>query len=156
MILIGARFMKNANRRQWLVRDRMIIDPATVGPGDRLQSVVNPLRRRDIRSLPVIDNGKVIETVTEPDIRQGAPAYPFLRDDDEIRRYSERLTVTAAMTADPMAIGPDQPVVDAAKILKTYRISSLPVVDKEKRLLRLLTVADLLRVFIEQNQEGVP
>jgi acetoin utilization protein AcuB len=135
------------------VGDCMTIDPATVGSKDSLQAVIQLLRRRDIRSVPVVDDGKLIGIVTDRDIRQVAPAYPLFRDEDEIRHYTERLTVTAAMTADPMTIAPDAPVVDAAKILETYRISSLPVVDKQHLVVGMLTVTDLLRVFVEQNEE---
>jgi Mg/Co/Ni transporter MgtE len=85
-------------------------------------------------------------------VRQVAPAYPLFRDEDEIRRYTENLTVTAAMTADPMTIVPDAPLVEAAKILETYRISSMPVVD-DGRLVGMLTVTDVLRVFVEQDEE---
>jgi acetoin utilization protein AcuB len=56
------------------------------------------------------------------------------------------------MTADPMTIAPDAPLVEAAKVLETYRISALPVVDGTK-LVGMLTVTDLLRVFVEQNEE---
>jgi acetoin utilization protein AcuB len=133
----------------------MTVDPATVGPGDSLQSVVNLLRRRDIRSVPVVEHGKLIGIVTDRDVRQVAPAYPLFRDEDEIRRYTENLTVTAAMTADPMTIAPDASLVEAAKILETYRISSLPVA-QDHRLLGILTVTDLLRVFILQNEETTP
>jgi acetoin utilization protein AcuB len=56
------------------------------------------------------------------------------------------------MTADPMTIAPDAPLVEAAKILETYRISSMPVVDGT-RLVGILTVTDVLRVFVEQNEE---
>jgi acetoin utilization protein AcuB len=133
----------------------MTVDPATVGPGDSLQSVVNLLRRRDIRSVPVVEHGKLIGIVTDRDVRQVAPAYPLFRDEDEIRRYTENLTVTAAMTADPMTIAPDASLVEAAKILETYRISSLPVA-QDHRLLGMLTVTDLLRVFIQQNEETTP
>ena len=62
------------------------------------------------------------------------------------------MTVTAAMTADPMTIAPDAPLVEAAKVLETYRISSMPVVD-DRRLVGMLTVTDVLRVFVEQNEE---
>jgi len=86
------------------------------------------------------------------DVRQVAPAYPLFRDEDEIRRYTEHLTVTAAMTADPMTIAPDAPLVEAAKVLETYRISSMPVVDGG-RLVGMLTVTDALRVFVKQNEE---
>jgi acetoin utilization protein AcuB len=134
------------------VRDCMSVDPATVGPKDSLQKVVGLLRRRDIRSVPVIENDRLIGIVTNRDVRQVAPAYPLFRDEDEIRRYTENLTVTAAMTADPMTIAPDEPLVEAAKVLETYRISSMPVVD-DGRLVGMLTVTDVLRVFVEQNEE---
>lgn len=134
------------------VRDCMSVDPATVGPKDSLQKVMSLLRRRDIRSVPVVDNGRLIGIVTDRDVRQVAPAYPLFRDEDEIHRYTENLTVTAAMTADPMTIAPDAPLVEAAKVLETYRISSMPVVD-DRRLVGMLTVTDVLRVFVEQNEE---
>jgi len=134
------------------VRDCMSVDPATVGPKDSLQKVIGLLRRRDIRSVPVIENDRLIGIVTDRDVRQVAPAYPLFRDEDEIRRYTENLTVTAAMTADPMTIAPDEPLVEAAKVLETYRISSMPVVD-HGRLVGMVTVTDVLRVFVEQNEE---
>lgn len=130
----------------------MSVDPVTVAPNDSLQRVVELLRRRDIRAVPVVESGKLVGIVTDRDVRQVAPAYPLFRDEDEIRRYTENLTVTAAMTADPMTVGVDSSLVEAAKILETYRISSLPVVDGHK-LVGILTVTDLLRVFVEQNTE---
>jgi acetoin utilization protein AcuB len=130
----------------------MTRDPTSVGPNDSLQRVVELLRRRDIRSVPVLEDGRLIGIVTDRDVRQVAPAYPLFREEEEIRRYTENLTVTAAMTADPMTIAPDAPLVDAAKVLETYRISALPVVDGTE-LVGMLTVTDLLRVFVEQNEE---
>jgi len=135
------------------VRDCMSIDPMTVGPKDSLQNVINLLRRRDVRSVPVLENVRLIGIVTDRDVREVAPAYPLFRHEDEIRRYTEKLTVTAAMTADPMTIAADAPLVEAAKILETYRISSLPVVDHSGKLAGMLSVTDLLRVFVEQNEE---
>ncbi len=134
------------------VADCMTVDPMTVGPNDSLQRVVELLRRRDIRSVPVLEDGQLIGIVTDRDVRQVAPAYPLFRDDDEIRRYTEHLTVTAAMTADPLTIAPDTPLVDAAKVLEIYRISSLPVLDGTE-LVGVLTVTDLLRAFVAQNEE---
>ena len=144
--------MTNVKQRRLQVRDCMTIDPATVGSRDSLQTVINLLRRRDIRSVPVVDDGKLIGIVTDRDIREVAPAYPLFRDEVEIRHYTEQLTVTAAMTADPMTVAPDTPLVEAAKVLETYRINALPVVD-EQGLVGMLTVTDLLRVFVEQNEE---
>jgi len=143
--------MKNA-KNSLRVRDCMSVDPATVGPKDSLQMIIELLRQRDIRSVPVVEKGKLIGIVTDRDVRQVAPAYPLFRDEDEIRRYTENLTVTAAMTANPMTIAPDAPLVEAAKVLEIYRIGSLPVVG-DGRLVGMLTVTDVLRVFVEENRE---
>lgn len=135
------------------VRDFMSVDPPTVASNDSLQRVVELLRRRDIRSVAVLEAGKLIGIVTDRDVRQVAPGYPLLHDEAEIRRYIENLKVTAALTADPMTIAPNAPLVEAAKVLETYRIGSLPVLDGAK-LVGMLTVADLLRAFVKQNQEA--
>ena len=134
------------------VGDCMSVDPVTVAPTDSLQRVIELLRRRDIRAVPVVEDGKLVGIVTDRDVRQVAPAYPLFRDEEEIRRYTENLTVTAAMSADPLTVSPATPLVEAAKILETYRISSLPVVEGF-RVVGILLVTDLLRVFVAQNTE---
>ena len=70
---------------QMRVRDCMTVDPMTVGPRDSLQKAIELLRRRDIRSIPVVEEDKLIGIVTDRDIRQVAPAYPLFRDEEEIR-----------------------------------------------------------------------
>lgn len=139
-------------RKVLTVGECMAADPATVAPQDSLQRVIELLRRRDIRAVPVVEDGRLVGIVTDRDVRQVAPAYPLFRDEVEIRHYTEHLTVTAAMTADPMTVSPATPLVEAAKILETYRISSLPVVE-EARVVGMLSVTDLLRVFVAQNTE---
>ena len=133
------------------VRHRMSRDFATVAPDDPLQKVVELLRRRDIRSVPVVDNGTLIGIVTDRDVRSVVPAYPFFRDEKEIRHYSEHLKVTAAMTADPLRVDADAPLMEAAKLLETYKIGALPVVSGN-RLVGMISVTDMLKVFIEQNE----
>src|SRR3970282_2431199 len=98
----------------------MPVDPTVVDHKDSLKKVIGLLRRRDIRSIPVVEEDKLIGIVTDRDIRQVAPAYPLFRDEEEIRRYTENLTVTAAMTADPMLISPDAPLGQAAKGVENY------------------------------------
>jgi CBS domain-containing protein len=61
--------MKKLNRVK-LVRDCMTCDPASVRPNDSLQRVVELLRRRDIRSVPVLEDGRLIGIVSDRDVRQ--------------------------------------------------------------------------------------
>ena len=152
MRLLKPKMIKGKKRLS--VRDYMTVDPFTVGPDDSLQRAIDLLRRRDIRAVPVLQDGRLIGIVTDRDLRQVAPSYPLFRDDDEIRRYTEHLKITAAMTADPMRISSTASLVAAAKVLEKYRISSLPVVDGEE-LVGIISVTDLLRAFVDQNVEAV-
>lgn len=127
--------------------------PLTVSSGDSLQAAIDLLVKHNIRELPVMEHGKLAGIVTDRDLRQVAPSYPVFRDQEEIRCYLQNLKVHSAMTVDPIVIAPDDPLVEAAKLLRTYRIGSLPVVEDE-RLIGIITVSDLLNAFVEQNEQS--
>ena len=129
----------------------MSASPITVGSEDSLQTALDLLHRRNIRELPVVDNGRLIGIVTDRDLREIAPSYPIFRSEQEIRSQMENLKVAAAMTVDPIVVRPETPIVEAAKLLKTYRIGSLPVVEDGK-LVGIISVTDLLKLFISQNE----
>lgn len=56
---------------------------------------------------------------------------------------ADALRVGNLMTVDPIVIGPEQPVVEAERLLKTYRVSGLPVVDGQD-LVGVLSQTDLV------------
>ena len=134
------------------VRDRMTVAPYTIGPNDSLQAAIDIIRNHEIRELPVVQDGILIGIITDRDLRQMAPSYPFCRDEKEIRHYTENLKVFSAMTANPLTVSPDAPLVKAAKLLNTYRVASLPVIDGE-RLAGIISVTDVLKAFIELCEE---
>jgi acetoin utilization protein AcuB len=135
---------------KWMVKERMNPSPITVTSDDSLHDALEMLHRYNIRELPVVEHGNLIGIVTDRDLRQVAPSYPLFRDQEEIKYFSRNLKVATAMTPDPMVVAPDSSLVEAATKLDTYRIGSLPVVDKEK-LVGIISVSDILKAFIEQN-----
>lgn len=147
-----AGLRSKARKRELRVRDRMSIVPYTVGLNDNLQTAVDLLRKHEIRELPVVQNGRLVGIVTDRDLRQMVPVYPFFRDEEEIRRYTQSLKVFAVMTANPLVVSPDIPLIKAAKLLQTYRITALPVVDGQ-RLVGMISVTDLLKTFIELHEQ---
>ncbi len=133
------------------VNDCMSKAPITVSSSDSLQSALDLLYKHDIRELPVIDFGRLAGIVTDRDLRQVAPSYPVFRDQQEIRVYLQSLKVASAMTVDPLVVTPQTPLVEAAELLLTHRIGSLPVVE-DRKLVGILSVSDLLKTFIQQNK----
>lgn len=140
--------MKTSQR----VRDRMSTSPVTVTSYASLQEAFDLMLTHNVRELPVVDKGMLIGIVTDRDLREISPAYPVFRHREEISHYLKTLKVADAMTPDPLVVDPDTPLVRAASMLLTYKISSLPVVEKE-RLVGIISVADFLELFVEQNQD---
>jgi acetoin utilization protein AcuB len=124
--------------------------PVTITSEHSLESALDLLSKHGIRELPVVESGLLIGIVTDRDLRQVAPSYPLFRDEEEIRYYNQNVKVASAMTPDPLTVSPETPLVEAAKLLRTHRINSLPVVD-HARLVGIVSVTDFLKLFIEQN-----
>ncbi|MBI4525578.1 MAG: CBS domain-containing protein [Deltaproteobacteria bacterium] len=125
--------------------------PVTINSDESLQTAIELLQKHNIRELPVMDHGCLVGIVTDRDLREIAPSYPLFRDQQEIRYHLQNLKVSKAMTVDPVTINPQAPLLEAATLLYTFRIGALPVM-QDKKLVGIISVTDILRAFIEQNQ----
>jgi acetoin utilization protein AcuB len=135
------------------VRQRMSLSPITIGLNAPLADAIRLFVKHNIRELPVVERGKLIGIVTDRDIRQVSPSYPLFRDEQEIREHLQNMQVSCAMSPDPLVVSPATGLVEAANLMIQYRIGSLPVVD-EGRLVGVISVTDLLQLFVEQNDGG--
>jgi CBS domain-containing protein len=59
-----------------------------------------------------------------------------------------KLTVKDAMTPLPLTITPETPLRELEKIFETHDFNGIPVLDKEGRLVGMVTKYDLLKAFI--------
>jgi len=59
-------------------------------------------------------------------------------------RLSQKVPVSAVMTRNPISIGPDADLHAAARLLGENRVSGLPVVDDERRVVGIISEADVL------------
>ncbi|MEZ5176468.1 MAG: CBS domain-containing protein [Acidimicrobiia bacterium] len=64
------------------------------------------------------------------------------------------MEVRDLMSTDVVAVGPTTSIRDAARLMFRYRISGLPVVDIENRLLGIITEGDFLQMEIERIETG--
>lgn len=60
------------------------------------------------------------------------------------------VTVREVMQTELVTVRPDAPVRDAIMLLLRHRISGLPVVDAQRRLLGVVTEKDLMRLLYEE------
>lgn len=131
-----------------LVQDRMTRDPITVTPDDTLARALELTRANRIRHLPVVSGKRVTGILSDRDIRLAMPS-PLTEVDWARADYLERTPVAAVMTREVITVGADTLIEDAAKLLYTHRIGSLPVVDAGGRLEAILTETDILHAFVQ-------
>ena len=123
------------------VRDLMTKQPTTVKPDATLGEVAILMKQEDCGSIPVVEGGRLVGIVTDRDIVVRGVA---TGKDAKTQRVSE------IMSADPVAIDPDDDISAAEKIMGDRQIRRLPVVDDGK-LVGILVTAQLARAGSERR-----
>lgn len=124
----------------------MTKSPITTTPFDRIVNVRRIMLERNISSLPVLDEGKLVGIVTEGQI---ALYLAQFRDNVPGKHQEERIRyvdVNEIMREDPPKLYPDKKISYAAELMREERVKSLPVINYEERLTGILTKTDLTRL----------
>jgi CBS domain-containing protein len=129
------------------VRDLMTVEVTTLRRNDQLSIADDVMRLGRIRHLPVIDeDDQVVGIVSQRDLFRGALARALGYGAHAQQKLLGQLLVKEVMTNDPVTIGPDAPLAEAARIMLERKIGSLPVVEGG-RLIGILTESDFLKRF---------
>lgn len=149
------------------VADVMTLDPVTVAPDDSLRLARDRMAEGGFRRLPVVQSGRLVGIVSDRDLRRVTNSPFVLRErwyDDLIL---DQVKVWGAMTANPIIVESDAPLVVAAQLMRDHKIGGLPVVEKansthssqgiydaqgaqdESSLVGIITETDLLNFLIE-------
>ena len=141
------------------VKDLMTTPVVAVRENASFKEIVSRMRDSRVSAFPVVDReGKVIGVVSEADMlnkeADEASAGTFasmLR----FRDHEKAAGVTAAdlMTSPPVTIGPDEPVVGAASLMRDRRVKRLPVTNATGHLIGVISRADVLSVFTRPDAE---
>ncbi|HEC24353.1 MAG TPA: CBS domain-containing protein [Chloroflexi bacterium] len=134
------------------VADIMTPHPYTAELDTPLGEVLNIMRSRGCRHVPVMDGDRLAGIVSDRDVRLAMNSPLVLHERDDDQRLLATVTAEACMTPDPMTISPDAPAHLAADLMKTYKFGGLPVV-KEGRLVGIVTVTDILSSYIALLRE---
>ena len=133
------------------VDDVMSRKVVTIGPSDNCFEAVGRMHRAGIRHLPVVDRDeRLLGIVTDRDLRHhlfSAAVFPVLSltSLDTLLMASR---VSDLMTKDVVTIGPEDSLADAAGLMMTKKIGSLPVTENG-RVVGMLTETDMLRLIVK-------
>jgi acetoin utilization protein AcuB len=135
------------------VKDVMQAGALTASPEDRVRTATQRMRGYNMRHLPVVTAGyRLVGIVTDRDLRQtGASDEPHMAE-YELNSLLDNLTVQDIMTTQVYTVREETPVATASRLMLEHKIGCLPVVDDNHTLLGLITVTDLLRVYVQQYE----
>lgn len=116
----------------------LILDPITLLQDATIGDALQLMRENKIGGIPVVDaNQKLVGIVTNRDLR-------FETD--------KRKKVTEVMTKENLITAPEgTDMKKAEKILRQYKIEKLPVVNKQGRLIGLVTYRDIIQLINNPN-----
>jgi acetoin utilization protein AcuB len=121
----------------------------TINPEAGILEAKEKMRRYQFHSLPVVDANRIlVGIVTDRDVRSAWPSDLF--SEEETLRQKERcaqLKIKDIMTADPVTVSPANTLQDALLLMQRINVGALPVVDRDRKVVGIITLRDLLRTF---------
>ncbi|MFN4190455.1 MAG: CBS domain-containing protein [Pseudothermotoga sp.] len=128
------------------VKDAMTQEVITISPDSTFSEAMDLIRKRGIRRLPVVKDGKVVGIVTEKDLLSASPSQATTLDVWELTSLLNKLKIKQIMRKEVIHVHPNTPIEDAAKIMADKKIGSLVVLEEEK-LVGIITESDIFKVF---------
>ena len=117
------------------IAEIMTRDVHIASPNDTISTVAREMADNDIGFLPVSDNDRLVGMITDRDIVVRCVADG--RDD--------KTRVGDIMTADVKYCFDDEDVSEVARNMGDEQVRRLPVVDRNKRLVGIVSLADAAR-----------
>jgi len=125
------------------VKDVMTCGAECTRPGASLHEAAERMKVLDVGSLPVCENDRLVGMITDRDIT--------------VRATAERLPpglgqVRDIMTPDIIYCFEDQDVSEAARLMEEHQIRRLVVLNRDKRLVGIVSLGDLA---VKSGDEGL-
>jgi len=115
----------------------MIYDPVTISPDETVGDALRLMKENHIGGIPVVSpDMKIVGIVTNRDLR-------FLRDNS--------IRISDVMTSEGLIVTENPDLQHASEVLLKNKIEKLPVVDKNGKLVGLLTYKDITKVKDNPN-----
>jgi len=132
------------------VRERMSSPAVTITPETTFQEALKLMRDRKFRRLPVVDeDGRLVGIVSERDLLHASPSPATSLSVFEINYLLWKLKIADMMTHNVISIASDAPIENAAGLMVSNKVGGLPVVDRDNKVVGLITETDIFRAFVE-------
>jgi acetoin utilization protein AcuB len=140
------------------VKELMTSKVFTVEQQDLIDRAFFLIHYEKIRHLPVVKKGKVIGIVSDRDLYKalGPKNNSSVIEAGVTEMHVIPKKVQHIMRRGVLTVSPDTYASEAAAIMADNKVGALPVVNKDDKLVGILSATDVLRVFskIEKTSEN--
>ncbi|WP_089107324.1 CBS domain-containing protein [Streptomyces hyaluromycini] len=139
-----------------VVSDVMTHTVLALRHGAAFKDIVKAMQQWQVSAAPVLDDhGRVVGVVSEADLlrkeqaRADAPGRPPEPD----RTKARAVTAEELMTVPAITVHPGATLPEAARTMARHGVKRLPVVDADGLLRGVVSRADLLKVFLRDDED---
>lgn len=125
------------------VFERMIKNPITISVNAIAKQALDLMQKHNIKVLPVMEKGNLVGVLAKEDIMG-----QFLCDNKGCR-YKENTPIEDIMTKRVYTVKENDYIEKAVLLLKERRISAIPVLDKDEKLVGIITRTDVYNAFLD-------
>lgn len=132
-----------------LVKDWMTTEVVTTSPSTPLSLAYNSMKKENIRRLIVMDEDNLVGILSLRDAHETKPTELEGLSIWNLHRMLSNLYVKGSMTPDPVTVSPKDTIGHAANLMLQNKISGLPVVDENQKVVGIITETDIFRAVIK-------
>ena len=126
------------------LKEFMIHQVISISAESSLKAALDLMFAEDIHHLPVLDfNGRLVGIISDRDLLIDATK------DQNGKIRTPELLVSDVMTTRVITASPDDSLRTAVRIMLDRRIHSVPVVDRDKKLVGMVTSSDVMRLVVD-------
>ncbi len=137
-----------------LVKNWMSKTVITADADDSIHDAMKLLKTHKIRMLPVIKKSKLVGVITDRDIKRASASDATTLSVHELNYILSTVKVKEIMSKRPITVPFDYTVEETAGVLLENKISGVPVIDHDGRVVGTITQTDLFKVLISLTGVG--
>ncbi len=137
-----------------LVKNWMSKTVITIDTEDSIQDAMKLLKTHKIRMLPVIKKGKLVGVITDRDIKRASASDATTLSVHELNYILSKIKVKDVVNKRLITVPYDYTIEETAEVLLNNKISGLPVVDHDGKIVGTITQSDIFREVISSAGVG--
>lgn len=134
------------------VKEWMTSPVLTVAPATSISTAHQMMKEYGVRRLVVVDKNKIVGIITIGDVREASPSDASTLSIWELNYLWAQLTVEKVMSSKVLFVRPEDPIAEAARLMLEQKISGLPVIDQQERLVGMITESDIFRMLVSTTK----